>query len=82
GVPKNTPFRSLRAYELFRKWIADFASNGPSDQEADTGDTEANQPTGMAPPELVEQRIEALLQALLSHMKLVVITLGEGDDAQ
>lgn len=82
SVPKNTPFRSLRAYELFRKWIAEFASNGPSDQEPDIGDAQANEASGPVSPELVEQRLEALLQALLSHMKLVVITLGEGDDAQ
>ncbi|WP_341643289.1 DUF262 domain-containing protein [Thauera sp. SDU_THAU2] len=38
GVPKNTPFRALRAYDLFRKWISEFALNGPSDAEPDTED--------------------------------------------
>lgn len=82
GVPKNTPFRALRAYDLFRKWIADFALNGPSDSEPDTEDGEAEAESNGASSELVEERLEALLRAVLAQMKLVVITLGEGDDAQ
>ncbi len=37
---------------------------------------------GASEPELAAKRIDALIKALLTRMKLVVITLGEGDDAQ
>jgi hypothetical protein len=81
SVPKNTPFRALRAYELFRRWVSDFVQNGPSDVDPDTEDT--TEAGGQeVTPELAEDRLEALLRALLEQMKLVVITLGEGDDAQ
>ena len=81
-VPKNTPFRSLRAYELFRKWAADFVANGPSDWEPEVDDSgDPDNQTGSAEG-LAELRLEALLRALLEQMKLVVIQLGEGDDAQ
>eukprot|EP00873_Tetraselmis_striata_P024442 jgi/Tetstr1/444706/TSEL_032554.t1 len=82
GVPKNTPFRALRAYDLFRKWISEFALNGPSDAEPDTEDEEVEAADEGATPEVIEQRLDALLSAVLAQMKLVVITLGEGDDAQ
>lgn len=82
GVPKNTPFRALRAYDLFRKWISDFALNGPSDAEPDTEDEAVEAADEGTTPEVIEQRLDALLSAVLAQMKLVVITLGEGDDAQ
>ena len=82
GVPKNTPFRALRAYDLFRKWISEFALNGPSDAEPDTEDEAVEAADEGATPEVIEQRLDALLSAVLAQMKLVVITLGEGDDAQ
>ena len=82
GVPKNTPFRALRAYDLFRKWISEFALNGPSDAEPDTEDESGEAADEGATPEVIEQRLDALLSAVLAQMKLVVITLGEGDDAQ
>lgn len=85
-VPKNTEFRSLRAYELFRKWAADFVKNGPSDWEPDVSEAgEATEETdGQAgqTTDVAAERLEALLRALLEQMKLVVIQLGEGDDAQ
>jgi hypothetical protein len=82
-VPKNTPFRALRAYYLFRMWMLDFVTNGPSDWEPDTDeDGEAREVDEAAARELAEARMEALLRAVLEQMKLVVITLGEGDDAQ
>lgn len=82
-VPKNTPYRSLRAYELFKRWIAAFVANGPSDWEPETDEAaEGGIADEDAVKELTEARLEALLRALLEQMKLVVITLGEGDDAQ
>jgi hypothetical protein len=81
-VPKNTPFRALRAYDLFHKWVLEFVANGPSDWEPDTDDGEEAETDEQAAMELTEARLEALLRAVLEQMKLVVITLGEGDDAQ
>ena len=72
----------MRAYDLLRKWIADFAHNGPSDSESDTEDGEVEADSDGVTAELIEERLEALLRAVLAQMKLVVITLGEGDDAQ
>ncbi len=77
-VPKNREnHRALRAYELFRENITRFVRFGPSDlsdftdiDDEDEGETAEN------------DRLEALLKGLLNRMKLVVITLGEGDDAQ
>lgn len=83
GVPKNTPFRALRAFELFRKWIAGFVANGPSDWEPETeNENEESLSNEHSAKGLTEDRLEALLRAVLEQMKLVVITLGEGDDAQ
>ena len=79
GVPKNTPWRSLRAYDEFKKCVEKFVRYGPSDTEAaeeeDHAQSEVNSET-------VEHRLEAILKAVLNRMKLVVITLGDGDDAQ
>lgn len=82
GVPKSTPFRALRAYDLFRKWVSEFALNGPSDSEPDTEDETVEAADNGAAPDVIEERLDALLSAVLAQMKLVVITLGEGDDAQ
>lgn len=82
-VPKNTGFRALRAYYLFRQWSQSFVRNGPSDWEPETEEEQAEAIAGEdASKELAEARMEALLRAVLEQMKLVVITLGEGDDAQ
>lgn len=81
GVPKNTPFRALRAYELFKQNVDRFARTGPVDVEAESG-AEADEQDGEPDKELLETRLEALLKALLNRMKLVVIALGEDDDAQ
>lgn len=78
-VPKNTPFRALRAYELFKGKIEIFRTHGPTnsiegDSEAIPDENDTIAETG--------RRLAALLKALLSHMKLVVITLEPEDDAQ
>lgn len=82
-VPKNTGFRALRAYYLFRQWSLSFVRNGPSDWEPEVDEQDIEIVAGEdAGRELAEVRMEALLRAVLEQMKLVVITLGEGDDAQ
>ena len=78
-VPKNTDFPAFRAYFLFNKWIEGFAISGPSDEapeEAEDDDLlEADQ-------NIITERLESLLDAVLERLKLVVISLGENDDAQ
>lgn len=83
-VPKNTPFRALRAYEEFYRLIDHFAQFGSAEMGAD--DEEENETEVIADEtdtnEAIEVRLEAMLTALLNRMKLVVIILGEDDDAQ
>jgi Protein of unknown function DUF262/Protein of unknown function (DUF1524) len=83
-VPKNTPFPAFRAYFLFNQWIEKFALNGPSDEaplEEEETAAEANVDTADADG-LIAERLESLLNAVLERLKLVVISLGENDDAQ
>ncbi|MEL6913576.1 MAG: DUF262 domain-containing protein [Pseudomonadota bacterium] len=83
-VPKNTEFPAFRAYHLFYSWIDDFSFYGP-DEESEI-DLDAEAPEGGEDDEveleLIEKRLEAILTAVLDRLKLVVITLGENDDAQ
>lgn len=80
-VPKNTTLRALRAYELFKQNIKLFTLSGPADVEAASG-PEVTTPNEAPDQETIEARLDALLRGLLNRMKLVVITLGEDDDAQ
>lgn len=82
SVPKNTPFPAFRAYVLFFRWIDDFAANGPSDEDALEELGEAEAIDAASDDDLVGERLEALLKALLERLKLVVISLDENDDAQ
>lgn len=83
SVPKNTPFPAFRAYMLFIKWIDEFLNYGPSDaappieQEDEEGGNGQSDEAGVP-----TERLEALLNAVLERLKLVVISLGEKDDAQ
>ncbi|MBA3810718.1 MAG: DUF262 domain-containing protein [Caulobacteraceae bacterium] len=84
GVPKNTPFPAFRGYFLLNKWIEEFVLYGPSDQDppgADEGDPEDSN-SNVIDNEVTTSRLEALLNAVLERLKLVVIGLGESDDAQ
>ena len=83
GVPQNTPVRSLRAYEYFVAQIKEFVASGTSDdteididQESED-DLDIDEIDGEA-----QHRLGALLEALVFHLKLIVITLGPEDDAQ
>ena len=83
-VPKNTEHRALRAYEEFYRLINHFAQFGSAelcmnDDEDVDAETIADETDTK---EAIEKRLEALLTAVLNRMKLVVITLGEDDDAQ
>lgn len=83
-VPKNTQVRALRAYQEFYNLIDHFAQYGHAEL-SDNVDDEAKSETisdETDTAEAVNTRLEAILTALLNRMKLVVITLGEDDDAQ
>jgi len=78
-VPKNTSLKELRAYELFKQNVERFVLEGPTDAG---DDSEPEEQADQADKQFIEMHLEALLKALLNRMKLVVITLGEDDDAQ
>lgn len=80
---ENTGFPAYDAYYLFSWRIYKFASHGP--EEDSELDLESATKTGgeeEVKKELLKERLEALLTAVLDRLKLVVITLGESDDAQ
>ena len=86
GVPKNTKFRALRAYEYFLAQVHDFAKSGPADDTdididaaPEQDSRKSDEPSDTA---AIQIRLSALLEALVFHLKLIVITLGEEDDAQ
>lgn len=81
-VPKNTDLRALRAYDEFRQHVRRFVAEGPVDVESEDDEEDATEVEAIEAEDLAEQRLEAVLSALLRRMKLVVITLGEDDDAQ
>ena len=83
-VPKNTQFRALRAYEKFYQLIDNFVKSGSEelhmiDEEEGETQTIADETDSKS---LTESRLVAVLDALLNRIKLVVIMLGEKDDAQ
>lgn len=83
-IPQNTTNRALRAYEYFLAQIREFILSGASDDSEIDIDEEQKQ--GSTTPDANEEnaplRLDALLKALVFHLKLIVITLGEDDDAQ
>lgn len=80
-VPKNTPFPAFRAYFLFNQWIEEFALNGPSEEDPPEDEFHEDG-VGETNEGLISDRLEGLLNAVLERLKLVVISLGEEDDAQ
>ena len=81
GVPQNTSARALRAYEYFMAQVEEFAASGVSDDTEIDIDDEAEREAGDLGDE-ARRRLDALLEALVFHLKLIVITLGPDDDAQ
>lgn len=84
GVPKNTPIRALRAYDQFYHLIDHFVQFGSVDMDANSSEDHITEAISDETDTMqaIEARLEAILDALLSRMKLVVIILGEDDDAQ
>jgi uncharacterized protein with ParB-like and HNH nuclease domain len=67
---------SLRAFDFFVKKIDSYAKVGLIDDE------DPQIPAQDEDDDAPARRMQALLAALLNHLKLVVITLSETDDAQ
>lgn len=84
NVPKNTQFPAFRAYVLFIAWIEKFLVEGPSDDAPpeEGSDDPVEGDDGAENTALAAERLEALMNAVLERLKLVVISLGENDDAQ
>lgn len=81
-VAKGTDYRALRAYEFFVAKIEDFVASGPGDETVpEVEDGPAGERDAPTTQEAIE-RLEALFQAIIGGLKLMVITLGEEDDAQ
>jgi len=71
--------RALVNYLTLCKRIDEYARFGLADVSA----KEPNDaPDGDADRALCHRRLRAIFEALLEHLKIVVISLGEGDDAQ
>lgn len=66
---------AVKAFDFFTGAVGDYARFGLYDPDEEKPTEEDGEP-------LQRQRLQALLEALLNHLKLVVITLDEGDDAQ
>ena len=84
-VPKvNTALRALRAYEDFYNRINHFAQFGPAElgEDEDTEDEHQAIKDEFDTTDAIQKHLEAMLEALLNQMKMVVITLDEDDDAQ
>ena len=82
-VPQNTSFPSLRAYEYFVAQINEFVASGASDDtEIDIDQESETEPETKESNDEAQHRLDALLEALMFHLKLIVITLGPEDDAQ
>jgi hypothetical protein len=78
-IRKNGVPPALAAYELLYSRINHYADYGLPDPETKLTGESAD---GTENPDLGRERLDALLQGMLGNMKLVVITLDEGDDAQ
>ena len=85
GVPINTGFRALRSYEFFIAQITNFIASGQGDDdEIDINEKELDKHSveNEEDRDILHHRLSALLEALVFHLKLIVITLDERDDAQ
>lgn len=71
--------RALVNYLTICRKIDDYARYGLYDISLREAGDAAD---GDSDPQLARQRLAAVQEALLEHLKIVVISLGEGDDAQ
>jgi uncharacterized protein with ParB-like and HNH nuclease domain len=75
--PSNSP-PAAKAFDFFIQKIENYVEYGLYDPDEEVP-TEEGQDDAQ---KLARERLQALLEALLNQLKLVVITLGDGDDAQ
>lgn len=79
-IIKGRAPNAVRALYFFKQTILEFARTGVAEEEVGE-DTDATEYVDRE-PQNVHDRLQALLNAVLNYLKLVVITLGENDDAQ
>lgn len=79
-IKKYAP-NAVRAVDYFEHYIYQFCKAGYVDSDVSAIDQNSANPDD-EDANSVYYRINALLNALLNHLKLVVITLDENDDAQ
>ena len=80
---KNKDARALRAYQELYRLIDNFTRYGSAETSIDNEDGEVKTIADETDTEMaIKTRLEAMLTSLLDRMKLVVIELGEDDDAQ
>ena len=77
-IKKYAP-NTVQAIVFFERRILKFAQTGIGEEVEDDDAAAAQDDDELS---LQLQRLQALMTALLNHLKLVVITLGENDDAQ
>ena len=87
GNPRGTAPNAVGAVDFLMRRIEKYVVFGIVDYEsadAETADLTLEAVLGLDTTSLDGQRarLQALLEALLNHLKLVVITLSENDDAQ
>ena len=76
GGPRSPSPNAVRALAFLVDRVAAYARHGLPDDDAGPA------PASDEPADMPCRRLQALLEALLNHLKLVVITLSETDDAQ
>lgn len=78
-IKKYAP-NTVQAVYFFEEKIRSFAEIGTADNISEDEDFLVEE--AKDEPQTQNVRLQSLLTALLNHLKLVVITLGENDDAQ
>lgn len=81
-VIKNAAPNSVRAVAFFSDRITDYAKYGYLDESDEAEGSGDQEPLVEDAVEVQQDRVSALLAAVLNHMKVVIITLDEKDDAQ
>lgn len=79
-IIKKYAFNSVQAVYFFKNNIEQYAKTGIVESIEDDKATHSSYHDNES--DAVLQRLQALMDALLNHVKLVVISLGDEDDAQ
>ncbi len=75
---QNSP-KLLQAYDFFYWEVLEFVKNPPFNDQLDSENSETHSESKI---NLIEDRLNLLLDLLLNHVKVVLITLEQNDDPQ